>query len=257
MSSKKPSANDWQNFSLKKDIENLNDYVKRVGDVGSTLIIEIILAFGAVLLDRGFDFIREEIRIVLWWLCIIVLIVLPIGKHGIPAVRKLIRNHFNSINFKTDTEYVDSFDNEICYYVMMADSFFDLLKSTAHNDSKMTAFYFTETQFYLNKAASKLFEMESKLNQIFGRNIETVDRCKKVYTARLENILDIIVRIDNEIDKIALGQNDAVAFLTQEQKKQLCICSVYKKKIKSFVQKAVGDLDLDIERYRIHLNPCE
>ena len=246
MSFKKPTANDWQDFSLKKDIENLNRLVKRACDIGSTIIIEVVLAFGAVLFDRFFDIGNENLRSTVWIIVAIIIVALPVLKYGIPAIRNLLRTRSISVDFKAETEYIDSFDNEICYYVMIADSFLDLLKHDTTVDTFRKAFYFAETRFYLNKAIDKLAKMMFKLGRIFDDDIDIVTKNKKISIARLNNILDIIVNIEKEI---IISQ--AALTLTEDEKNKLGATSVYTKKLDDFLEKATTELNIDIERFKI------
>ena len=246
MSFKKPTASDWQDFSLKKDIENLNRLVERACDIGSTIIIEVVLAFGAVLFDRFFDIENAKIRSGVWIAFAIAIVALPIIKYGIPALRNSLRTRSVSVDFKQETEYIDSFDNEICYYVMIADSFLDLLKHDTAADTIRKTFYFAETRFYLNKAIDKLSKMMFKLGRVFDDDIDIVTKNKKVSIARLNNILDIIVHIETEIvvSQSTLG-------LTDDEENKLGAASIYTKKLDDFLTKASTDLNIDVNRFRV------
>ncbi|MDR0476069.1 MAG: hypothetical protein LBH43_20680 [Treponema sp.] len=51
----KLTVNDWQDFSLKKDIEKLSNHVRRVNKFEAAAFFNIILALDTVILDKLFD----------------------------------------------------------------------------------------------------------------------------------------------------------------------------------------------------------
>jgi hypothetical protein len=242
---KKPSANDWQDFSLKKDIEALNRQVKNVCNIGSTVIIEVLLAFGAVFVDRYLDIFPVDTREIIVISTAIVMAVIPIVLYGIPSILRFFRNISVSVNFKTEAEYIDVFDNEVCYNVMIADSFLDLLKSDTGSDGKRKVFYFTETRFYLNRAIDRLLEMSVRLKRIFDDDIDSVIKNKKVSVARLINILDIIVSIENDVKEPIQELS-----ISDSEIERLSNTAPYTKKLTDFLLRAHTDLNLDIRRYR-------
>lgn len=245
MPNKKLAVNDWQDFSLKKDIEKLNKLVKRACDIGSTAIFDIVVAFLAVLFDRLFDNMASEVRITIYFIATILVIAslvkLFVGK-GIRA----LRNKSIAVPSRDVREYIDSFDNEIWCYVMMSDSFLDLLQSDSTADSHRKTFYFTETCFWLNKSIDKLSLMSHKLTSVFDDDIDIIAQNKKVSVARLVNLLDIIFSIEKSISerKIELGISD-------EEACRLTTNNIYIERLKQFVMKVHSLLKVDVSRFAV------
>jgi len=241
----KLSVNDWQDFSLKKDIEKLNRLVQHTSYVGSTVAFDVVVAFGAVLLGRLFDCTDSKIAFIIYLIASFLLItslLLLLLKKIIP----LIRSMFNPLHSPSIREFIDSFDNEIWCYVMMSDSFLDSLtdNKTAENNRKY--FYYSQTCFWVNKAIMGLFDMIFSLKDIFDKDSEKAARDKKVSIARLENLLDIIVNIKKTAYK---------------KKKELGIADenltgnvYYHERYDNFLSKAYDALGIDIERFRLEPN---
>jgi len=142
----KLSVNDWQDFSLKKDIEKLNKLIQRVCMIGSTVIFDIVVALGAVVFNRLFDFPNRKNEIVIY-LFAIFLIIAPIIIFLYKKIKALIHGEITSIASRNIREYIDCFDNEIWVYVMMSDSFLDLLKDNTTSDNHRKTFNFSQTCF--------------------------------------------------------------------------------------------------------------
>lgn len=238
----KLSVNDWQDFSLKKDIEKLNKLVQRVSKTGSTVIFDILVVLGAVIFDRFSEFTNRKITGAIYIFAVF-LIIAPLVRLLCKKIKAFRHGKFTSIVSRDIREYIDCFDNEIWVYVMMSDSFLELLKDITTTDNHRKTFYFSQTCFWLNKAIMKLHEMIQKLNKIFSNDNKEVVNNRKVATARLVNLLDIIFNIKKAVnekkDGLTLSEEDLTAN------------SLYNDILNDFLAKAFGDLGIDIERFRI------
>jgi hypothetical protein len=190
----KLSVNDWQDFSLKKDIEKLNKLVQRTCETGSTVVFDIAVAFGAIIFDRLFDYDNNKIVVVVYLIATL-LIIASLVRLFSRKIITLIRNNSITVSSRDVREYIDSFDNEIWCYVMMSDSFLDLLTNDITADNHRKTFYYSQTCFWVNKSIKKLFGMIRKLNKIFANKNTEIVILQKVSVARLTNLLDIILNI--------------------------------------------------------------
>jgi len=244
MSDKKLTVNDWQEFSIKKDLEKLNRLVKRTSVIGTTAIFDLSIAFLAVLFDRLFDNIDLSIRVTVY---IVVAIVIIISLLTIFLQRGAIflRRKSISVPSRELREYIDMFDNEIWCFVMMSDSFLDLLTNEHSADKHRKIFYYSETCFWLNKSIDKLSTMIHKLPGIFENDPNIITQNKKVSVSRLTNLLDIIysIRKEAENQKLSLGISD-------EEASKLTSNDIYIKRLDQFISKANIDLKVAIERFR-------
>jgi len=245
----KLSVNDWQDFSLKKDIEKLNKHFKRVYESGSTMVFDIAIALGAVIFDRFFDFVDRKIVHNVYLIALIFIIIsflILVAK----KINTFIHDGFTSIISRDIREYIDCFDNEIWTYVMMADSFLDLLADNITPDNQRNTFYFSQTCFWLNKAIKKLSEMSQKLKKIFENDDKKVVNTRKVSTARLINLLDIIFIIKKSVNEkkenLKILEEDKI--LTEEK---LTANNSYNRTLENFLSKVHEDLEVNIDRFRI------
>jgi len=246
---KKLSVNDWQDFSLKKEIEKLNKHIQRVSMIESAVFFNVVLVLSAVVFDRlfeftdnKFDFTDNKITVTIYFFVAFLIIASWIILFR-KEIKALICGKFTSIASRDIREYIDCFDNEIWVYVMMSDSFLDLLTDKIKQDNHRKTFFFSQTCFWLNKAIMKLYEMSHKLKKIFNNvNIEVVNY-RKVSTARLINLLDIIFDI-----KKAVNENKEGLSLSDED---LTANDLYYDMLDDFLTMVHKDLNVNIERFRI------
>jgi len=245
----KLSVNDWQDFALKKDIEKLNEHIQHSFRIGSTVVFDVVVAFGAVIFDRLFDFTNNKFNftdnkiVVTIYIIAAFLIIASLIRLFYKKITALIHGNFISIASRDIREYIDCFDNEIWIYVMMSDSFLDLLTDKIKPDNHRKTFCFSQTCFWLNKAIMKLFEMNYKLKKIFSNDNNEVVYHRKVSIARLINLLDIIFNI-----KKAVNENKEGLTLSDED---LTANELYYKMLDGFLTMVNIDLGVDIGRFRI------
>jgi hypothetical protein len=238
----KLSVNDWQDFGLKKDIEKLNKLIQRISMIGPTVFFNVVAVFCGVVFDRLFDFTNKKIAV-----AVFILIVFFIIASWVIFFRKefkaLIHSKFTSVVSRDIREYIDCFDNEIWIYVMMSDSFLDLLTDKMKPDKHRKTFCFSQTCFWLNKAIMKLFEMNHKLKKIFSNDNNEIVNHRKVSIARLINLLDIIFDIKKAVNENKEGLTFSDEDLTANKS--------YYKMLDGFLTMANIDLGVDIGRFRI------
>ena len=202
------SINEWQDFSIRKDIEKISRELHKTKNYEKPLIIEIIVATVTLLFDKYFDLSAESTlvqKIVFGWLSFIALCTL------IYLFYIYIRDFFDtkSIIKKSKVNirpYVDTFDNSICYYSLTASNFYEELRQLSLDTSgkepkaakKKESFFYIETHYYINKCISELNKMENVIINVFTDNSEEVICNSKIHFSRLKNLVDLLyeIRVD-------------------------------------------------------------
>lgn len=91
---------------------------------------------------------------------------------------------------------IDLFDNDICYYVLMAESyskeFSDAKKIKKECITDVDRFYFIETCFYVNKAIYNLSKTANNFNVIYSDDVNELYNNRKISITRLSNLLGIL-----------------------------------------------------------------
>lgn len=229
------TINEWQDMGLKKDVENITKELQKNKSYEKPLILELYIAVITLIIDKIFDLANgcELVqKIVLYCLLSIATGIF------IYAVFTYIKDYFatrskikSSIyNIKP---YIDSFDNNICYYAMTASNFYENILGTNATTNASTSqsvptlntdkeqFYYIETHYYINKCISELSKMDNIFKDVFTDEAEDVIYNSKIHFSRLKNIIDLLVNIrknlyqysstvcNKEADEIS-GKYDAV-----------------------------------------------
>lgn len=188
---RKYDALDWQFFSQKKNIESIEKNTKIKKDVEIVSIIEITLSLFSFSLNDIFNFSKN-----FGWI-IIILAIIPllwlIGKYiFIVIIKKMLPGRY----IPNTAEVINFFDNDICYYVLMAESYVNKLSDINKRDeqavSDVEQFYFIETCFYINKAIQSLSLTSNCALELFSSKWEDVYVDKKISYTRLKNIFNIL-----------------------------------------------------------------
>lgn len=188
----KNKVNEWQELSQKKDIEKILKVISHNESIAYALVFDFAIAVIAIIIDK---FLSDELRTNMSWLFWVLLVVslIPFIVISLIGIRNLIRKRNGAYNVYSVSELIDSFDNDICYYVMMADTYNQMLKdSIAQSDNNVAVFYFIETWYYINKAKSKMYKMLYKTKQIFTNESNDVVQRNMITIPRLVNIVMIM-----------------------------------------------------------------
>lgn len=188
----KNKVNEWQELSLKKDIEKISRVITRNKLITSAFIFDIAIAVIAIVIDKFLSPADESNRTWLFW-ALFVMSLVPFVVILLIAIRDQIRKRNGAYNVYSVSELIDSFDNDICYYVMMANTYNQMLNdSIKHGDNNVAVFYYIETWYYVNKAKSKMHKMLYKTKQIFTKEPNDVLQRNMISISRLVNIIMII-----------------------------------------------------------------
>lgn len=188
----KNKVNEWQELSLKKDIEKISRVITRNKLITYAFIFDIAIAVIAIVINKFLSPADKSNRTWLFW-ALFVMSLVPFVVILLIAIRDQIRKRNGAYNVYSVSELIDSFDNDICYYVMMANTYNQMLNdSIKQGDNNVAVFYYIETWCYVNKAKSKMHKMLYKTKQIFTKEPNDVLQRNMISISRLVNIIMII-----------------------------------------------------------------
>ena len=226
--------NEWQDLSLKKDIESITRHIT-TSQTGNTIIsIEVILAVLAIILDNLLPSEEESKRKVAFIIILVVAVILFLFY----IARKLYNWHDLRMQIKNKRfkikPYVDLFDNYICYYAMTSISFAELYAKEKDSNSKK--FYFIEANYYVNKCICELTKMKNIIKDVFGNDNDDVIMHSKIHVSRLENIICILMETRNIC-------NEAPIHLYIDTE---CIAKKYDEHMRKFIKKYNSEFNSNI-----------
>lgn len=205
----KHSINEWQDFSLRKDVEKISRELHKTKKYEKPLIIELLITAITLLLDKFLDLFDQCIivkKVVFSALAFFAFITL------IYLLYILIKEYLNvktiiKKSAVTIKPYVDSFDNNVCYYALTACNFYeDLLQISVELSEKETKegkekenFFYIETHYYINKCIAELNKMGNVIENVFTDNTDEVIYNSKIHFSRLKNIVDLLYEIREKL----------------------------------------------------------
>ncbi len=201
----KHSINEWQDFSLRKDVEKISRELHKTKKYEKPLIIELLIVTLTLLFDKFFDLFNQCITIqivvysilaILAFITLLYLLYTFIKEYL--DVKTIIKKSIVIIK-----PYVDSFDNNVCYYALTACNFYeDLLQISVELSEKETkegkekeSFFYIETNYYINKCIAELNKMGNVVENVFTDNAEEVIYNSKIHFSRFKNIVDLLCQI--------------------------------------------------------------
>lgn len=154
--------NEWQEMSLKKDVEKIVSILDKKKTLEISVLWEAFLAFLAMALDHAdiMDIIpKGKVLLTIAAAAPLALMGCRMAKHRIQEMKE------HKTFGRAKSEFVDEFDNKVCYWVMTATSFCDILsgKKVGLGEDKQDEsipFIFQEANFYVNKSIDKLDVMK-------------------------------------------------------------------------------------------------
>lgn len=188
----KYDALDWQTFSQKKNIEEIARNTKDKNDIQLTAAIEIFMAIATLVLDNIFSGNLDD-RI---WFIILIISLIPIIRLLLIYVLRYVSQYRSGYDLPNPQDMIDLFDNDICYYVLMAESYSHEFKDLKNNNIKeftsIEKFCFIETCFYIIKAIHDLYRMSGVIDKVFSVDASDLISNRKVSLTRLKNIFNIL-----------------------------------------------------------------
>lgn len=222
----KYDALDWQSFSEKKNIEEIAKNTKDKNDIQITATIEIAMGISSIVSDKIFC--GDALFIASWITFIISLF--PLIWLGTKYFIRFYNRKKRGNDIPNVSSLVDLFDNEICYYAMMAESYTNKLDNIDVNLAlPVRQFYFIETCFYINKAIYNLSSTSNCMDKLYSTDQKKLQQNKNISYTRLRNIFDIL---DLCIEKVNTKFNSIGNIDTDQNYKKLC--SEYRKQYNTF-----------------------
>ena len=177
-------------MALKKDIEQIKKRLTSQEPILFSLCWELVLALGSIITDHLFD---TESAPEWVWIIVIILAVTPaiviLGCMATKWVHSILRVKKGILNVK---DYVDVFDNEISYWVMLSNAYTDMLTEDTNAGSSEKEFLYREGCYYNNKSMHALYAMKSNFDKVFSYNLDEVRKKNLVDMERLFNLLSVM-----------------------------------------------------------------
>lgn len=187
---KQYDAIDWQAFSQKKNIEEIVKNTRDDHQLRLTATIEIALS----VISIGADNTLIPQCYIVWintFTCIIA--VIPLVWLAYKYIKRYKANHRTGKDIPNTDDMINLFDNDICYYVLMAESYTQKIRGILHNDvSEVEKFYFLETCFYINKAIYNLSRISNVIEKVFSGNKNKLYEERNISVTRLINVFSIL-----------------------------------------------------------------
>lgn len=200
----KYDALDWQSFSEKKNIEEIAKNTKDKNEIQITAAIEIAMGVSSIVSDIIFC---GKVLVIVSWITLIITLI-PLIWLGVKYSIRLYNRKKRGNDIPNVTSLINLFDNEICYYAMMAESYTNKLDNIAENTpSSVKQFYFIETCFYINKAIYSLSLTSNCKDKLYSTDKKKLHQSRNISYTRLRNIFDIldlcIDRLSNKFNTIS------------------------------------------------------
>lgn len=222
----KHTINEWQDMGLKKDVEYITKELGKKNSHEKPLVIELYITIITLVVDKFFDFYQAKEKTQLYILCFLLAVATGILLYTLYVYLKdywTTRSKIKSSVFNIKP-YVNTFDNNICYYAMTANNFYENYNSEKINNTNKQSdlqqnnliflekqkFYYIETHYYINKCIHELSRMENVFENVFTDKALDVTKYSKIHVSRLTNILQLIhsIRFDIYKDSNILKASD-------------------------------------------------
>ncbi len=198
---KEIGISEWQEMAIKKDIEDIKRKQNSQTSIFLSLGWEVAVTYGTVLYDHLFDLKILNTRILVLIVCAAVLpFLIILGHKFLEWIISIIRAKSGKIRIK---DMVDVFDNKMSYWVMLSNSYTDMLeeqlKSTQCSPGELE-FLYCEGCYYNNKTISALYEMKPIVDRVFSNNLDDVKSGNCVSVSRLQNIIKVMNEQQKRLD---------------------------------------------------------
>lgn len=242
---------DWQEMAIKKDVEAIRRAITSHEPIVYTLCWEIVIALAAVIVDHLFD--TKDVPVIAWVIAVF-LAVAPVACvliHKMIVWQRSIRIARSGV--LDVKQSVDSFDNQITYWVMMSNSYSSILEKLSKDSAKEGQFeemvlIYQEGFFYINKSIHALFKMAPVANKVFSFNEKELVENSLVSFHRLVSILKIMKKNESRLDKaVASVKNNT------QLKAQKTLNTSYLSQLDSFLDQINAEFEEEILGYYGHL----
>ncbi len=232
--------NDWQEMALKKDTETIIKKMSTQEPIFYSLCWEIVIAVGSIIVDHFFD--TQKVNIHIWIVCAVLAIIPPFLIIVIKSIKWVVSIRNAKAGTYNIKQFVDSFDNQICYWIMMCNSYNRLLYTMPNDKKSEKIFLYQEGCYYNNKSIHALYKMKPVLDKVFTDDPQKVVRSNLVATYRLVGLVEMLSTYQLELDR---NINDFKSDPSVEE--QIKINHELEKQIMEFVSEANDVFDLHMQ----------
>lgn len=208
---------EWQAFSQKKDVEKISDALKKQNKFQMSAFVEIALVVMGAALSNIITDDKGQARI---WTVVLVLSCFVVSVPFILLIKEKLEQNQKENNPLTAKEMIDCFDNEICYYVMMSDSYYSMYKERKDEQNNeadadglekdVLEFYYIETSYYLNKAIMCLQPIYNMHPKVISQNESDIMAKRLVSQARFQNVCNIIRKLYVQLEKETIETDPSI-----------------------------------------------
>lgn len=201
---KRVNFSDWQEMALKKDIEQIKKKLSSQEPILFSICWELIIALGSIIADHLFDTENAPVWV---WIVVIVSAVTPAIVIWLYMVLKWIQAIYRvKIGKFKIRDYVDIFDNEISYWVMLSNAYADMLSEDTIAATAEKEFLYREGCYYNNKSMHALYTMKPNFDKVFSFDLNQVRKRNLVDMERLFNIMNVMneqqIRLDAAVREL-------------------------------------------------------
>ena len=193
-------AVDWQTFSQKKNIEEIARNTKDKNDIQLTAVIEIFMTIASIVADNVLSGVLHSFV----WGLILFLSVIPIILLLSKYVMRFWKKCQPGSDIPNSKDMIDLFDNDICYYALMAESYSDKLCTTEEKrevKTQIEVFCFIEACYYVNKAVYELSRTANSFPAIYSDDVDGLYNDRTISITRLLNVFKILDTVIEKIEK--------------------------------------------------------
>ena len=214
--------NDWQDMALKKDTEEILKKIDAKEPVLFSVCWEIVLAVASILIDHLFD--TQSVDTMIWVIVAVAAVFPPVIVLAINIVKFMKKLYNIRIGNYSVEQFVDLFDNKLCYWAMTSNSYAKMLENMKYIDMDERIFAYQEGCYYDNKAIAGLYSMLPVLDKVFTENIDILHKEKVVALQRLISIELVIAKNQKLLSEAMTDKTD-----DERVKEQIKVNSYYNK----------------------------
>lgn len=218
----KITINDWQTIQSRKEIQSIRKTMRDERVVDWSILVELFLLVVGFCLNNIFG--TEDGAKRIWIILSVIAFVIPIAILGIG--RYIRFKKADKLKQTRDVrEMVTMFDDELCYYVMTAGTFFESKIDpenipaavsfngpsdvTQFSTMELQKFYYIEASYYLNKSVNIFCLMKNNVVNIIedpttpGASME-----RKISYFRFQNVIMLMTDMYGKMKLLLEQQED-------------------------------------------------
>lgn len=232
---------DWQNMAIKKDLEAILRAVTSHQSIVYSLCWEIAIALGSIIVDHLFDTTKAPS-----WLWIVIIVV-AVGPALCVVIYKAIQWEKTVRMVRSGVlstkQYVDCFDNQVNYWIMMSNSYCDILEelSKKEKQNEEMIHIYQEGVFYINKSIHALDKMYHVVNKVFSFYEDEIVDGNLISFFRLISVLNMMKKNQSRLDNAVRAIENEPQLIAQRKLNQK-----YQEKLDRFLRKIDAEFESDI-----------